>query len=53
LLGVATLVGTALAAEVVEFWVVRRWERRYGRVLTSLLLGDGDVFYVERSAPAL
>jgi hypothetical protein len=52
LLGAATLVGTSLAAEVVELWTVRRWERRNGRVLTSLLLGDGDVFYVERGAPA-
>jgi hypothetical protein len=52
LLGAASLIGTSLTAEAVELWAVRRWERRNGRVLTSLLLGDGDVFYVER-APAL
>jgi hypothetical protein len=52
LLSAAMLVGTSLAADVVELWTVRRWEQRNGRVLTSLLLGDGDVFYVERSAPA-
>jgi hypothetical protein len=38
---------------LVELWSVRRWERRNGRVLTSLLLGDGDVFYVERDASAV
>jgi hypothetical protein len=52
LLVAATAFGTGFAAEAVELWAVRRWERRNGRVLTSLLLGDGDVFYVERGAPA-
>jgi hypothetical protein len=52
LLGAATLLGTSLVPALVELWTVRRWERRNGRVLTSLLLGDGDVFYVERGAPA-
>ena len=52
LLGVATLIGTSLVPDLVELWTVRRWERRNGRVLTSLLLGDGDVFYVERGAHA-
>jgi hypothetical protein len=32
-------------------WSVGRWERRNGRVLKSLLLGEG-VFYVERGAHA-
>jgi hypothetical protein len=51
LVGAAMIVGTGFAADVVEGWAVRRRERRNGRVLTSLLLCDGDVFYVERSAP--
>jgi hypothetical protein len=29
-------------------WSLARWERRNGRILTSLLLGEGEVFYVER-----
>ena len=53
LLSAATLVGTGLAGDLVELWTVRRWERRNGRVLTSLLLGDGDVFYVERGTRAV
>jgi hypothetical protein len=31
---------------------IGRWERRNGRILTSLLLGKGEVFYVERGAHA-
>jgi hypothetical protein len=53
LLGPATLLGTSLVPALVELWTVRRWERRNGRVLTSLLLGDGDVFYVERGVRAV
>ena len=52
LLATATLVGTGFAADIVELWTMRSWERRNGRVLTSLLLGEGDVFYVERGASA-
>ena len=48
----ATLFGTGVASGLVDLWAVRRWERQNGRVLTSLLLGDGDVFYVERGVPA-
>lgn len=52
LVAAATLVGTRFAADLVEFSTIRRWERRNGRVLTSLLLGEGEVFYVERGAHA-
>jgi len=52
LLVAATTFGTDLVAALVDVSVVRRWERRNGRVLTSLLLGAGEVFYVERSARA-
>jgi hypothetical protein len=52
LLGTATLIGTSFAAGLVEFWTIRSWERRNGRILTSLLLGEGEVFYVERGAHA-
>jgi hypothetical protein len=52
LLVAATMVGTGFAADVVELWNVRRWERRNGRILTSLLLGEGEVFYVEQSPHA-
>ena len=47
---VSALLGVYAVAEVVVRWAVGRWERRNGRVLTSLLLGAGEVFYVERGA---
>jgi hypothetical protein len=50
LLATATLIGTGFAADLVELRTIRRWELRNGRVLTSLLLGEGEVFYVERGA---
>jgi hypothetical protein len=50
LVAAATLVGTGFAADLVEFSTIRRWERRNGRVLKSLLL-EG-VFYVERGMHA-
>jgi Kef-type K+ transport system membrane component KefB len=52
LVAAATLVATGFAADLVELLAIRRWERRNGRVLTSLLLGEGEVFYVERGAHA-
>lgn len=52
LVAAATLVGTGFAADIVELAAIRRWERRNGRILTSLLLGEGEVFYVERGAHA-
>jgi hypothetical protein len=52
LVAAATLVGVGFAADLVEFAVIRRWESRNGRILTSLLLGEGEVFYVERGAHA-
>jgi hypothetical protein len=52
LLATATLIGTGFAADMIELWNIRRWERRNGRILTSLLLGEGEVFYVERGAHA-
>jgi hypothetical protein len=44
----ATLLGVNAVTDLVIRWTVLRWERRHGRILTSLLLGAGDVFYVER-----
>jgi hypothetical protein len=43
----ATLIAIGFAQDLVELVAIRRWERRNGRVLKSLLLGEG-VFYVER-----
>jgi hypothetical protein len=41
-----------LATKLGELGSIRRWERRNGRILRSLLLGDEEcaVFYAERSA---
>jgi hypothetical protein len=50
LVAAATLIATRFAADLVEFSTIHGWEHRNGRVLTSLLLGEGEVFYVERSA---
>jgi hypothetical protein len=50
LLFAAALLGAIAVGDVALRWRVSRWERRHGRVLTSLLLGPGEVFYVERSA---
>ena len=47
----ATFLSAYAVADLAVRWSVGRWERRNGRVLKSLLLGEG-VFYVERSAPA-
>jgi hypothetical protein len=49
----AALLGVGAVADFVERWSIGRWERRNGRILTSLLLGAGEVFYVERSAHAV
>ena len=51
LVAAATLVATGFAADLVEFSTIRRWERRNGRVLKSLLL-EG-VFYVEQGPRAV
>lgn len=48
----ATLLGVGAVANLVERWSLGAWERRNGRILTSLLLGKGEVFYVERGARA-
>ena len=48
----AVLLGVGAVADVTERWSLGRWERRNGRILTSLLLGAGEVFYVQRGAPA-
>ena len=50
LLLAAALLGVGAVAGLVERWSLGRWERRNGRILTSLLLGEGEVFYVDRSA---
>jgi hypothetical protein len=48
----AALLGVGAVADVAERWSLGRWERRNGRILTSLLLGKGEVFYVEKSPSA-
>jgi hypothetical protein len=48
----AALLGAGAVGDVALRWRVGRWERRNGCILTSLLLGPGEVFYVERSARA-
>jgi len=48
LLFTAALLGADAAGDALVRWSVGRWEHRHGRVLTSLLLGEGEVFYVER-----
>lgn len=53
LVAAATLVATGFAADLVELLAIRRWERRNGRIVTSLLLGEGEVFYIERGAHAV
>ena len=47
---VSALLGVYAVADVAVRWGIGRWERRNGRILTSLLLGAGEVFYVERGA---
>ena len=48
----AVLLGALALGDLAIRWSVRRWERRNGRILTSLLLGEGEVLYVERGAHA-
>ena len=48
----AALLGGEAVGSTVEWWILARWKRRNGRILTSLLLGEGDVFYVDRGAYA-
>jgi len=52
LLFAAALVTLHVVRDLVIRWSIDRWERRNGRILTSLLLGKGEVFYVERAAHA-
>jgi hypothetical protein len=48
----AVLLGAYPLGDLAVRWSVGKWERRNGRVLTSQLLGEGEVFYVERGAHA-
>ena len=50
LLFAAVLLGASAAADLAEGWSVGRWERRNGRILSSLLLVPDRVFYVDRGA---
>jgi hypothetical protein len=52
LLFAAVLLSFPAVGDVAIRWSIGSWERRNGRVLTSLLLGKGEVFYVERGAHA-
>jgi hypothetical protein len=52
LLFAALLLSVRVVRDLVIRWSIDRWERRNGRILTSLLLGKGEVFYVERGAHA-
>jgi hypothetical protein len=52
LLFAAVLLSAGAAEDVATRWSLGRWERRNGRILTSLLLGKGEVFYVDRGAHA-
>jgi hypothetical protein len=53
LLFVAVLLSAFAVRDLATRWSIGRWERRNGRILTSLLLGVGEVFYVERGAHAV
>jgi hypothetical protein len=52
LLFTAVLLSAFAVRDLATRWSIERWECRNGRVLTSLLLGKGEVFYVERGAHA-
>ena len=52
LLFLSALLGAYALAGVTVRCGIGRWERRNGRILTSLLLGVGEVFYVERGIRA-
>jgi hypothetical protein len=52
LLFAAVLLSAGAVEDVATRWSLGRWEHRNGRVLTSLLLGKGEVFYVDRDAHA-
>jgi hypothetical protein len=52
LLFAATLLSAFAVRDLASRRSIERWERRNGRILTSLLLGKGEVFYVERGAHA-